>query len=162
MSMNCPACSGDLTPVETQTHYGTRMVVDSCAQCRGFWLEGVESVGIGHSAVTELEGDADLGAISTERRSDFRKCPKCGTGLAEFTGAGMPEGLHVDTCTMCNGMWFDRGELLVYKSSLEQRRKARNDRAFQERYAKLPGQWRNPRYGAASVRTVADALTLIL
>ncbi len=162
MSMNCPACSGDLQPVDTEGHYGTRLVVDSCAQCRGFWLERIEPVSIGHQAVTDLEGDADLGAISTQRRSDFRKCPKCQTGLAEFTGAGMPEGLHVDTCTTCDGMWFDRGELLVYKSGLEQKRKARNEQAFKERSAKRPGQWHNSRYRGAGLRAAANALTLIL
>ena len=125
--MSCPACDGDLVPVQTENHYGTRLVVDACAQCRGYWLKAIEPVGIGFEAVKALEGDADLAAIATEPRSDFRGCPTCGTALEEISGGLVPEGLHIDTCNTCRGMWFDRGELLVYKSALEAKRQTMRD-----------------------------------
>ena len=37
----------------------------------------------------------------------FLHCPKCGTKLAE---AGM-EGVTVDICPACHGVWLDEGEL---------------------------------------------------
>lgn len=138
MSMRCPACAGTLGPVDTQGHYGARMTVDSCTQCRGFWLKAIEPVGLGYDAVLALEGDADFADVSTRKRDDFRACPKCGTALEEIIGGALPEGLHVDSCRTCRGMWFDRGELLVYKSALEQRRRThraeelRNSRAREQ------------------------------
>ncbi len=40
------------------------------------------------------------------------KCPKCGTdSLNPF---GMIEGVHVDFCSGCKGIWFDEGELAFY------------------------------------------------
>lgn len=164
MPLICPACEGELAPVDTAGHYGTRMVVTSCRQCLGFWLEAIEVVGIGHDAVTELEGDADLGRVCTTPRSDFRACPKCRTALAEVTGGLAPEGLQVDTCPSCNGMWFDRGELLVYKSALEQRRKTQNTTDLSERHKRTRGAARqhNSRYGGTAIRSAADALALLL
>ena len=39
-------------------------------------------------------------------------CPKCGTDtLNDF---GMIEGVHVDFCGSCKGIWFDEGELAFY------------------------------------------------
>lgn len=40
------------------------------------------------------------------------KCPKCGqNSLDPF---GMIEGVHVDFCSGCKGIWFDEGELAFY------------------------------------------------
>ena len=62
-------------------------------------------------------------AIATQPRDDFRGCPQCRTALEEITGGQVPDGLHIDTCHTCYGLWFDRGELLIYKSGLEAKRK---------------------------------------
>jgi Zn-finger nucleic acid-binding protein len=35
------------------------------------------------------------------------RCPKCQGALAEITH----EGVQVDRCTQCNGVWLDAGEL---------------------------------------------------
>ena len=45
-------------------------------------------------------------AIDAERRTHYMKCPKCGYDLV--TGAF--EGVEIDQCTNCHGIWFDKGE----------------------------------------------------
>ena len=35
------------------------------------------------------------------------KCPKCQHGMQEVTH----EGIVIDRCTHCHGLWFDAGEL---------------------------------------------------
>ncbi|HYD48842.1 MAG TPA: zf-TFIIB domain-containing protein [Terriglobales bacterium] len=45
-------------------------------------------------------GDPDAATASMQ-------CPKCGTGLKQDT----IEGVEVDICPGCNGMWLDDGEL---------------------------------------------------
>ena len=37
----------------------------------------------------------------------FMHCPKCGMDLAEIE----LEGIKVDKCTCCRGIWFDDGEV---------------------------------------------------
>jgi hypothetical protein len=45
-------------------------------------------------------------AQQAERRSHYMKCPKCGADLRteEYNG------IQVDRCTECDGMWLDAGE----------------------------------------------------
>ena len=49
----------------------------------------------------------------------WMRCPKCGHEMATLT----LEGLCVDKCTVCEGIFFDRGELdeLLLKRSHERR-----------------------------------------
>jgi len=49
---------------------------------------------------------ARTAAVNAERQSHFMKCPKCGYDLV----AGVFEGVEIDQCTNCHGIWFDKGE----------------------------------------------------
>ena len=49
----------------------------------------------------------DAERIRQERASHFMKCPKCGADLAEKP----MNGVRVDVCTECGGLWLDAGEL---------------------------------------------------
>jgi len=40
------------------------------------------------------------------------KCPKCGSG--EFKPIKSKEGVEVDFCSGCKGIWFEKGELAFY------------------------------------------------
>ncbi len=44
---------------------------------------------------------------AAERKTHFMKCPKCGHDLATRS----VQGVAIDTCTHCGGMWLDAGEL---------------------------------------------------
>ena len=44
-----------------------------------------------------------------EKKIHFMKCPKCGGDLVEVEH----EGIKVDRCTHCHGVFFDAGELDV-------------------------------------------------
>ncbi len=48
----------------------------------------------------------DRASKDAERRSHFMKCPKCGADLATEDY----QGVQVDRCPECNGVWFDRDE----------------------------------------------------
>lgn len=58
----------------------------------------------------ELEGREKLKALH------WMHCPKCGQELVEVEH----QGLLIDRCNGCNGVWFDAGEVeaLVRKSSV--------------------------------------------
>jgi uncharacterized protein len=42
-----------------------------------------------------------------ERFLHFMKCPKCGKQLQEL----LIDGVYVDRCSGCQGIWLDQGEL---------------------------------------------------
>jgi hypothetical protein len=49
---------------------------------------------------------AQSAAADAERRSHYMKCPKCGYNLITSDW----QGIQIDQCTHCHGIWFDAGE----------------------------------------------------
>lgn len=49
---------------------------------------------------------AQQAAAAEERKSHYMKCPKCGYDLI----TGEWDGIQIDQCTHCHGIWFDAGE----------------------------------------------------
>lgn len=49
---------------------------------------------------------AQQAAAQAERKSHYMKCPKCGYDLI----TGEWDGIQIDQCTHCHGIWFDAGE----------------------------------------------------
>ena len=49
---------------------------------------------------------AQQAAAQAERKSHYMKCPKCGYDLI----TGDWDGIQIDQCTHCHGIWFDAGE----------------------------------------------------
>ena len=69
----------------------------------------------------EQERAAKEKADETKRLKDlhFMKCPKCGHDMKEEP----LEGVSIDRCTHCEGIFFDAGELeQIYTRKDEQRR----------------------------------------
>ena len=69
----------------------------------------------------EQERAAKEKADETKRLKDlhFMKCPKCGHDMKEEP----LEGVNIDRCTHCEGIFFDAGELeQIYTRKDEQRR----------------------------------------
>ena len=51
----------------------------------------------------------DAAAAEAERKSHYMKCPKDGYDLA----SSEYQGVQIETCPHCGGMWLDAGELEV-------------------------------------------------
>jgi len=49
---------------------------------------------------------AQQATAEAERRTHFMKCPKCGFNLLTHDW----QGVQIDQCTNCHGIWFDAGE----------------------------------------------------
>ena len=55
----------------------------------------------------QRRAELDAQRAKQERASHYMKCPKCGGNLAEKP----MNGVRVDVCTECGGIWLDAGEL---------------------------------------------------
>jgi len=64
-------------------------------------------------------------AAQAERKSHYMKCPKCGYDLI----TGEWDGIQIDQCTHCHGIWFDAGEAEALLKSPHQNVLARVFRA---------------------------------
>jgi Zn-finger nucleic acid-binding protein len=103
-------------------HYGANLPLFQCSICEGLWIDGRVVGSMSHDSALETEQDVDFGEIVTEPRRTELVCPRCESKLMEQTGKGLPRDLHIDFCEVCDGYWFDKGELMVYKTFLEKKR----------------------------------------
>ena len=120
--LRCPACRGLMEDREAEGHYGAKLIIFQCPECSGIWVDGEVGVGISRDSAVEIESAVDFEEISTEPREIAAMCPRCEIHLMEQSGGGLPEGLHIDYCNGCHGFWFDKGELMIYKSHQEKKR----------------------------------------
>lgn len=95
MSLACPR---DATPLRPFTMDG--ITVDACPKCRGHWLDATELARVTNDE--ELERLAHV-SLTTGKLV----CPRCTAGL----GTGRIEGVEVDPCPSCRGVWLDSGEI---------------------------------------------------
>ena len=99
---------------EGSGHYGALLFVYQCTECQGIWVDGDVVAALSHDSAVEAEADVDISEISTEPRETAILCPRCSVNLMEQSGGGLPPGLRVDYCNVCNGFWFDKGELEAF------------------------------------------------
>ena len=122
----CPVCLGatlNKSAIETTPPF----TLDHCPRCGGVWfdhgevqrlrkcaperlwqrvaqIEGVHRMQC-HSCTSPLErGDSRCEACGWEVELD---CPSCGAAME----SGQHDGVHLDVCRKCKGVWFDRHEL---------------------------------------------------
>jgi uncharacterized protein len=102
--MNCPVDQSPLAkPAEESSGF------HQCGACAGLWVDAAELrrlAGQGerhlHAAVRGAQrGDATVLAQAP------RGCPGCGGTLRCYT----VEGVELDVCPACHGLWLDAGEL---------------------------------------------------
>ena len=107
---------------EGKGHYGAKLSVFQCPECSGLWVDGEVVVALSHDSALAVEDHVEFEEISMEPRELRVFCPRCEAPLMEQSGGRLPKGLHIDFCNGCHGYWFDKGELMIYKSYLEKRR----------------------------------------
>lgn len=146
----CPVCLGvnmDKTPVgpASGVQGGTRGVVllDHCGRCGGVWFEAGEVQrlrGCGAGALWQAIARRDeafrMGCHGCQAflERDAESCPACGWRnvldcpiCQQPMDAATHQGVRLDACRSCKGVWFDHDELasiwrLEFVSSLQKRR----------------------------------------
>lgn len=98
MPRTCPRDGGAL---REEGH--ASLHVDHCGACRGIFLDGIE--------VHRIVGDKELAFELASRRGKAHEAPlACPACLAPMALSSL-DGLVVDHCRACLGVWLDAGEL---------------------------------------------------
>jgi len=97
----------------------------------GIWVDRDVAFALSRDSALEVESDVELDEIVTEPRDTALFCPRCEIYLTEQEGMNLPQGLHIDYCPGCHGFWFDKGELMIYKTYLEEKRIQNKERMRQ-------------------------------
>jgi len=113
----CPKCGLELL----EFSYGP-IRIDQCSGCDGIWLdrgelERIETMKKESLFSVELEAKWAMAREEQRKRSageqeelrqkTYMRCPRCSCMLAETA----ENGVTVDRCTGCGGVWLDAGEL---------------------------------------------------
>lgn len=107
--MDCIRCRG---PMEKRTERG--VLVDHCPACDTVWLDA------GELEALELGLERSRDQLDAQRQSELARegsravtaldvCPRCQRELR----LRHIQGVQVDQCAGCGGIFFDRGELPV-------------------------------------------------
>ncbi len=131
----CPVCLGATMKKVRLKRSGRSLLLDYCPRCGGVWFELGEVQSLRthaqdsfwssvapradqfrmpcHSCQAMIDRNADkCPACGWSNRID---CPTCGRKLAPQ----VHEGLRLDVCNNCKGVWFDHIELdAIWKSAL--------------------------------------------
>jgi Zn-finger nucleic acid-binding protein len=104
----CPRCDTELEAALAGT-----IRVDGCARCGGLWFDAQELGQLAREApwhIGALESQFRAGAAADSGGMGSPRCPLCAVALAEFEYP-WAQGIHLDGCPRCHGVWVDDGEL---------------------------------------------------
>lgn len=104
--MRCPKCPGELV---TQT-YGRRILLHRCDQCGGLFCKPDVLLEMKREWMSEIvidSGDVKLG-VKLNELGDI-DCPECAVPM-DKTYDAQQRHIWFESCSQCEGMFFDAGE----------------------------------------------------
>ncbi|MDP7420786.1 MAG: zf-TFIIB domain-containing protein [bacterium] len=106
--MKCPRCSGELKAQEL-----AGIQIDRCATCGGTWFDKGEFDSIKGEAESEEMKNIESSPVDqefTRKQEGDLTCPKCEVVMDSFSFQ-YSSGIKLDRCNICDGFWFDCGEI---------------------------------------------------
>ncbi|MBD3263729.1 MAG: hypothetical protein GF375_01340, partial [Candidatus Omnitrophica bacterium] len=102
-SVSCPRCGEEMKEFE---YAGTGVMLDRCPKGHGFWLDKGELEKSQIVMEFYKKGSKSM-EVSEDSKPTDRICPTCGENLREKEY----EGVMIDVCARCGGVWLDDEEL---------------------------------------------------
>lgn len=123
--MQCPACNVEMNVVDVQAHYGEPMLINQCPICGGIWFDADELYRINPKEAEKVD-TLDVAKIraAKEITNQPLECPHDGEKLAIFQDINFPKNLVVESCSVCNGFWFNHGEFKQFEEYRTEKIKA--------------------------------------
>jgi TFIIB-like protein len=82
LSMKCPGCNTEMTPMTMDARLGGQVAIDVCAGCQAFWFDHFESLALSPGSTLKLM--KFIGEHSSSKKPplpDPLRCPRCATVL---------------------------------------------------------------------------------
>lgn len=87
------------------------ITIDYCRECCGIWLDSGELESLLDKRI-ECSEMVEKIALNEKQDRSSKECPACEKGLNKVD----KEGIKVDICPSCRGVWLDGGEFaLIYE-----------------------------------------------
>jgi Zn-finger nucleic acid-binding protein len=114
----CPKCPGTLKEIVIE-----QTTVDYCESCEGLWFDEGELKkvieNLDNLSDARFDGAEITGPIKELLLTRPSRCPKCKDHPELIRKTYSKKGITIftDTCSNCNGVWLDGGELSVLKKT---------------------------------------------
>jgi Zn-finger nucleic acid-binding protein len=112
--MLCPKCSVTRSWISKSLSPCSKTGAHHCASCKGYWVEPLPYIlkaqsRITHKAINDIRDQKS-------KQQPKLKCPKDKDALYAF----FYDGVELDYCPKCRGLWFDDSELDKLKKIKQQ------------------------------------------
>lgn len=95
-----------MTEQSAVTAHGPPVTVDICGQCRGLWLDAQKLAAV-CPTVADLPSRKTEVLLVGHAGASLPVCPRCEAVPYEFA---LMEGMLIDFCPRCSGVWLDGDE----------------------------------------------------
>jgi Zn-finger nucleic acid-binding protein len=114
--MLCPNDKSAMRQVKVEAHYGQTVILDQCSVCGGIWFDTSELYMANQGQAEHIELlDSTLLQTLTALKNEERLCPRDQSRLIRFSDPFFPADLIIERCTLCGGLWLNRGEFSKYQ-----------------------------------------------
>lgn len=119
--MNCPNCHAAMKSV---TYEGAE--VHACTSCGGEFVAATELAHVvrsreerfGSEVADEIAQREPAFGVPVDESERKLECPACENGM-KVINYGVDTGIFVDSCSVCGGVWLDKGELEKVQTIME-------------------------------------------
>ena len=104
--LDCPKCAGTMEEIRIGN-----VEVDRCVLCRGIWFDANECAKLKAipSGNSVDDGSSFIGSMKDSKQGV--DCPICHVRMVTIEApSSVRDGLLLERCPKCNGMFFDAGE----------------------------------------------------
>ena len=115
--MKCPKCPGSM---QTET-YGRKITLHRCDQCGGLFCKPDVLLEMKREWMSEMVLDSGNKKIGQKHDALGEiDCPECGIRMDQTYDQGQKH-IWFESCTQCEGMYFDAGEFsdLKYETLMD-------------------------------------------
>lgn len=107
--MNCPKCNAAMETVRVES-----IEVDRCTGCKGLFFDAMEAERLRKIRGSESIDIGDASVGQAQNTNDRIRCPRDTTPMLRIVDPKQPH-LWLESCPVCNGMFFDAGEFRDWK-----------------------------------------------
>jgi PAT family beta-lactamase induction signal transducer AmpG len=105
-AIRCPKCRADMEQIEIEG-----VIIDRCSRCHGIWFDEGEVEALRNKQTASVIDTGDTQVGKQHNLIDDYRCPRCG-GKMEKKVDSRQRHIWYETCSDCNGSFFDAGEFL--------------------------------------------------
>lgn len=151
--MNCPKCNSELDVLKIK---GLNIVY--CKECKGVWIKypTLRKLADMLDLKTEIINPAEMETINV--KEEPRTCPECTKTMDKVYF----NGIIVDKCTPCNGIWFDNGELSKYfRLFMKETPQITDNLTFISKYCDNTVKYKEPEFHELEIQSKEKEIPII-